>query len=158
MHSRTLLVFTAAVALCQAAGAQEFRPETIIALERAALDRWGNGDPEGYLEIFADNVTYFDPMTERRVDGIEAMRARFAPIKGLVQLSRYEIQNPDVYRRGDLAVLSFNLVTYGQLPNGEPTTSRWNTTEVYGLIGGKWKIVHSHFSLMQPQLASPNSE
>lgn len=26
---------------------------TIIALERAALDRWGKGDPSGYLEISA---------------------------------------------------------------------------------------------------------
>ena len=24
--------------------------ETILALERAALDRWGRGDPDGYLE------------------------------------------------------------------------------------------------------------
>ena len=158
MHPRPLLVFATAVALCHAAGAQEFQPETIIALERAALDRWGNGDPEGYLEIFADDVTYFDPTTQRRVDGIGAMRALSTPIKGLVKLTRYEIQNPDVYRRGDLAVLSFNLVTYGLRANGETVTSRWNTTEVYGLIGGKWKIVHSHFSYMQPQLASPNSE
>src|SRR4029077_21207494 len=111
--------------------AQEFRPETIIALERGAMDRWGKGDPQGFIEIFADEVTYFDPSTERRVDGIAAMRARFAPIAGLVKLSRYEILNPEVYRRGDRAVLSYTLVTYGQRPDGEPRTARWNTTEVY---------------------------
>ena len=31
---------------------QEFA-DTIIRLERAALDRWGKGDPGGYLEIMA---------------------------------------------------------------------------------------------------------
>ena len=28
----------------------------IVALERGALDRWGNGDPQGYLEIMAPVV------------------------------------------------------------------------------------------------------
>lgn len=43
------------------AGAADFKPETIIALERAALDRWGKGDPKGFLETYAPDVTYFDP-------------------------------------------------------------------------------------------------
>ena len=28
-------------------------PDTVIALERGALDRWGKGDPKGYYEIMA---------------------------------------------------------------------------------------------------------
>lgn len=32
----------------------------ILSLERGALDRWG--DVERYLEIYADDVSYFDPM------------------------------------------------------------------------------------------------
>lgn len=32
----------------------------IIGMERAALDRWGNGDPGGFLEISAEDVSYFD--------------------------------------------------------------------------------------------------
>ena len=39
----------------------------ILALERAALDRWGQGDPDGYLEISAPDVNYFDRSEERRV-------------------------------------------------------------------------------------------
>jgi ketosteroid isomerase-like protein len=122
------------------------------------MDRWGKGDPQGFVEIFADEVTYFDPSTERRVDGIEAMRKLFAPITGLVKLSRYEILNPDVYRRGELAVLSYNLVTYGQRPDGAQQVTRWNVSEAYAQLGGKWKIVHSHFSLTQPQPAKPAAE
>jgi ketosteroid isomerase-like protein len=159
MLARNPLMLAAAAILFSAAGtAQEFRPETIIALERGAMDRWGRGDPQGFIELFADEVTYFDPSTERRVDGAEAMRARFAPIKGLVKLSRYEIQNPDVYRRGELAILSYNLVTYGQRADGAPQVVRWNTTEAYAQIGGQWKIVHSHFSLTQPPPATPTAQ
>jgi hypothetical protein len=38
-------------------------------------------DPEGYLDIQAPEVTYFDPFTERRVDGLDAMQVRAAPMK-----------------------------------------------------------------------------
>ena len=33
----------------------------IIAMEKAALKRWGRGDPDGFLEICAPDVVYFDP-------------------------------------------------------------------------------------------------
>ena len=33
----------------------------IIEMERTALDRWGQGDPTGFLEISATDVSYFDP-------------------------------------------------------------------------------------------------
>ena len=46
----------------------------VIAMERAALDRWGKGDPGGYLEIMAPEVTYFDPIQEKRIDGLDALR------------------------------------------------------------------------------------
>src|SRR5262249_54934932 len=42
--------------------------DDVMALERAALDRWGKGDPSGFLETYASEITYFDPATERRVD------------------------------------------------------------------------------------------
>ncbi len=45
----------------------------ILALERAALDRWGKGDPNGYLEISADDVSYFDPFVGQRLDGIQSL-------------------------------------------------------------------------------------
>jgi len=33
----------------------------IIAMEKAALKRWGRGVPDGFLEICAPDVVYFDP-------------------------------------------------------------------------------------------------
>ena len=54
----------------------------IIAIERAALDRWGRGDPQGYLETYADEVTYFDPVAATRIDGLDAMKAYYAPFAG----------------------------------------------------------------------------
>ena len=33
--------------------------DEILMLERAALDRWGKGDPGGFLELYAADITYF---------------------------------------------------------------------------------------------------
>ena len=85
-------------------------------MERTALDRWGRGDPQGYLEIYAPEVTYFDPFVEKRTDGLEAMRRYLAPITGKVKVDRYDMINPRVERRGDVAVLSYNLISYGKSP------------------------------------------
>ena len=130
--------------------------DEIIALERAALDRWIKLDPQGYLDTYAPEVTYFDPTTDKRVDGQDAMQARFAPMKNIKAPftdPRYELIEPKVQRHGDVAILTFNAVTYGKMA-GKPETvlSRWNSTEVYGRVGGKWRIIHSHWSYLKPEI------
>jgi hypothetical protein len=70
--------------------------EEIVALERAALDRWITLDPQGYLNLFAPEITYFDPTTDARVDGPEALKARLAPIRNMklpFKNPRYEMLN-----------------------------------------------------------------
>ena len=137
----------------QTQAVDDFSPDQIIGLERGALDRWSKGDPGGYLELYADDITYFDPTTAARLDGIEAMRASLEPMTGKVNIERYEMVNPRVQRFGDAAVLSFNLTTVAGPVGEEPREVRWNTTEVYARVGGTWKIVHNHWSYTQPQLA-----
>jgi ketosteroid isomerase-like protein len=139
-------------------GSDDFQPETIIALERGALDRWGKGDPQGYLDLYAPEITYFDPTTDKRIDGAEAMKARLAPIQGRVNVSRYEMLSPQVQRRGDTAVLTFNLNSYVTPPNAPEVVVRWNSTEVYARIEGKWRIVHNHWSFVKPELKQPSAE
>jgi uncharacterized protein (TIGR02246 family) len=127
-------------------------PETIIALERGALDRWGNGDPRGYLDLYAPDITYFDPAREARIDGLEAIRALLAPLAGKIKTDRYDLTRAKVQHSGDVAVLSYNLVAYAKRPDGKPVTVRWNVTAVYQRMGGTWKIVHHHFSYTKPEL------
>src|SRR6266446_6627917 len=115
--------------------AADFKPETIIALERAAIGRYGNGDPQGYLETYAPDITYFDPQQQRRVDGLGAMKELLVPITGKIKIDHYEMIGPKVQHRGDVAVLSYNLVSYAKRPNGGSVIVRWNSTAVYGRIG-----------------------
>lgn len=139
-------------------GSADFQPETIIAMERAALDRWGKGDPQGYLEAYAPEITYFDPFLEKRRDGLEAMKQYLIPITGKVKVDRYEIIDPMVQRHGDAAVLTYNLVSHVKPPNGAEMAVRWNCTEVYARTGGTWKIVHNHWSYTKPDLRQPSAE
>lgn len=130
--------------------------EELVAIERSALDRWIRLDPSGYVGLFAPEVTYFDPTTDTRVNGLEAMQIRLAPIKDLklpFTDPRYEMLDPMVQRHGDVAILTFNLVNYGKPGTGEETVvARWNSTEVYSRIEGKWRIIHSHWSYIKPQV------
>jgi hypothetical protein len=147
----SVLLFAVAVV---ATHAEEFRAETIIALERALLDRWYKGDPLGYLGLIAPDATSFDPQSEKRLDSLVELQKIILPLTGKIRASRYEMIDPKVQRLGEGAVLTYNLVSYGKTPDGaETVASRWNSTEVYGRVDGKWKIVHSHFSLTKPVLA-----
>jgi ketosteroid isomerase-like protein len=134
-------------------------PDQIVAMERAALDRWGAGDPLGYLEIMAPDVTYFDPIQERRVDGLHAMTDLLVPLTGKIRVDRYDMLRPLVQWHGDAAILTFNLVSYRTRPDGtEDAISRWNSTETYARVDGQWRIVHSHWSYVRPDLKQPMSE
>jgi uncharacterized protein (TIGR02246 family) len=134
-------------------------PETIIAMERAALDRWGKGDPQGYVEIMAPEITYFDPMQEKRIDGLDAMKQMLAPIAGKVSVSRYDMINARVQQHGPVALLTFNLISYQKQPDGtERAVARWNSTETYARVDGQWRIIHSHWSYIKPELKQPVTE
>lgn len=124
-----------------------------ISLERAALDRWGNGDPNGFLETYAPEITYFDPGIERRLDGHAAMTDYYRPFAGKIKILRYEMIGPKVQRHGEVAVLTYNLASDAVQPDGKQVTVRWNSTSVCARIGRAWKMIHSHWSLTTPPCA-----
>jgi ketosteroid isomerase-like protein len=145
----------------QKGGPMDNLSREIIALERSALDRWITGDPQGYLDLYAPEMTYFDPFREKRVDGLEAMERLFAwmkETKSPIKDPRYEMIGPKLQRHGNVTLLTFNLINYGKLPNQPETElARWNSTEVYCRFDGRWKIIHSHWSFIKPELKQPGS-
>ena len=154
MRMVTVLVCAALVtSACGGAPPRQTVADQIIALERAALDRWGKGDPGGYQEMYAPDVTYFDPMQDKRIDGLEAIKTMQAPIAGKVHVDRYDMIDPKVQHHGDIAVLTFNLLSYRTGADGkEAVVARWNSTEVYRETAGTWRIIHVHWSYLKPEL------
>jgi uncharacterized protein (TIGR02246 family) len=138
------------------ASAQEDLSAHIIALEKAALDRWNAADPQGYLDLYTPDMTYFDPSQEVRIDGLDAMKQYYAPLFGAkypFTHPRYDMQNPVVQHYGEVAILTFNLVNYGTFEGkGEAVIARWNSTEVYRRVDDKWLISHSHWSYIKSEV------
>ena len=121
----------------------------IIAMEKAMLDRWGTGDTDGFLELAAPEITYFDPSLDKRLDGRQAFEKFLAPLKGTFRVPKYEMIDPKVQVHGQVAVLSYNMVDYDDTG---ANAFRMNVTEVYARLDGRWKLVHSHFSITKPPI------
>ena len=86
------------------------------------------------------------------------MQVRLAPMKKMKPPftdPRYDMIDPKVQRHGDAGAPDVNLVNYGKLP--ERILARWNSGEVYSRIGGTWKIIHNHWSYIQPELKQTGS-
>ncbi|HLP03356.1 MAG TPA: nuclear transport factor 2 family protein [Opitutaceae bacterium] len=127
--------------------------ETILALEHAALKRWGAGDPDGFLEISAEDVVYFDPYAAKRIDGRAALRALYYGLRGKIHVDDFELIDPRVQLLGEAAVLTFNYVSHA---GGE--ADRWNCTEVYRRKAAGWEIVQTHWSYTaHPAILAPAS-
>jgi len=119
----------------------------LLALEDAAMERWRQGDPLGFWEHSAPEVSYFDPRTEGRIDGSGALRRLYESIAGKYHYRVSQYFTPRVQVFGDTAVLTFQYRSADINEDGYETTgSHWNTTEVYQRIDGRWRIVHTHWS------------
>jgi ketosteroid isomerase-like protein len=122
----------------------------ILSLERAALDRWGRGEPAGYLAISSEDVSYFDPLCPRRIDGHSALTDYYRPIEGKIQISKDDIIAPRVQVHGDVAILSFQYASHGS-----EGVMNWNCTEVYARRAERWRIVHTNWTFTSAAEAIP---
>jgi hypothetical protein len=137
-------LLTAAALLCGSrlwAAESDAAAKEVLALERSALDGWLKGDPGPMLAIADPGITYYHVMTEKRLEGLEALTALFEPYRGRPLFDSYEIADPKVQAAGDIAVLTYQLVRH----NGD-VVSRWNATQVYERKAGGWRVVHTHWS------------
>ncbi len=121
----------------------------LIALESAAMERWRKGDPWGFAEISAPELTYFDTGTPKRLDGLEALKAEYAKREGKIHYDVMEFIDPKVQVHGDSAVLVYRFFSTRIDPDGSIAgRTPWNCTEVFNKRDGKWYIVHTHWSFI----------
>jgi ketosteroid isomerase-like protein len=118
----------------------------IVAMERRAMDGWITGNPDPTLAIADADISYFHIMTEKRLDGLAAVRALFEQYRGRPLYESYDMLDTKVVVGGDMAVLTYLCV----FRNGS-TTGRWNSTQVYQRKKDGWRVIHSHWSQTRPQ-------
>ena len=121
--------------------------QAILAQERRALDQWAQGNPLGYLDVDAGDVTYFDDIAAHsRIDGLDAMRDYFTSLAGQIPVHRYEVIDPKVQVYGEVGILTLRY--HPSTVEGQPL-GRWKATSVYRLTDGTWRIVHAHWSTVK---------
>lgn len=89
----------------------------------------------------------------------ELSREMLASWTGKIKVDRYDMVSPMVQQHGDAALLTFNLVSYRRRADGtEHAIAHWNSAEVYARVDAGWRIIHSHWSFVKPELKQPVSE
>jgi hypothetical protein len=116
----------------------------ILALEHQAMDGWLTGNPDPALAISDPEITYFHAVTEKRLEGLPALKALYEKFRGTPLFDSYDILDPRVQFAGDAAVLTYHFVRH----NGA-AVSHWNATQVYRRTKEGWRVIHSHFSVMR---------
>jgi len=121
--------------------------EIIMSLENGAMERWRTGDPWGWTEISAEEIIYIDPGLTKPIEGLEAYKEYLKQFEGKINYQVSEFIDPKIKRYGNLAVLTYNYRDARTEADGSILDeSLWNTTEVYCLLNGEWKIIHTHWS------------
>ena len=128
---------------------QETLARHIIGLEKAALNKWFNGDTSGYKQLWSrDNFSYFDAVVSERIDSHSEIEKVLATIEGKLFANSYDFRNPRVQFSDDMSmgVLTFQLFAKTTLIDME-----YNCIEVYHKeANGEWHVVHSTWSFIRP--------
>jgi Domain of unknown function (DUF4440) len=121
--------------------------DAILQLERGALNQWSSGNPTGYAQSAAEDVTYFDDIgAQSRVDGRHALLEYLATLQGSVPPHRYDVLDPKVQAYGDVAILTLRYQPSSL--DGEPLAP-WKTTTIYRRSNEEWQMVHAHWSMIK---------
>lgn len=126
---------------------QEILAQHIIGLEKAALDKWFDGDTSGYEKLWSRrSFTYFDAVVTERIDSHAAITAFLKTIDGKLFAESYDFRNPRVQIGKDMAVLTYQLFADTTLID-----MQYNCIEVYQKEeDGQWRVIHSTWSFIRP--------
>lgn len=119
----------------------------IVALERAALDKWFRGDTSGYANLWSQrSFSYFDAVVNRRVDSHATIMDFLQTIEGKLFAESYDFSEPRVQLGSGMAVLTYQLFAKTTLMD-----MAYNCIEVFQReCDGEWRVIHSTWSCIRP--------
>jgi ketosteroid isomerase-like protein len=110
----------------------------------AENDLWAAGDPMGFLENAAQDISWVDDIqAQHPVQGYEALKTYLESLKGMIPPHEHELQEMAFQNYGDIVVVTYR---YQGSMDGQPVPP-WKATSVYRYSDGDWKSVHENWSL-----------
>lgn len=119
----------------------------LIGMEKAALEKWFNGDSSGYRDLWSKkSLCYFDAVCENRIDSYdEIAKLVIERVDGKLYAKHYEVRNGRVQAVKDMAVLTYQLYSETNLIN-----VNYNCIEVFQQEEDGWHVIHSTWSIIRP--------
>jgi len=123
--------------------------DTILSLEKEALDQWSGGNPGGYFKHGAQDFTYFDDIgAQNRMNKEEFETYGERTLKEMIPPHKYEMRKSKLQDFGNTAILTY---FYHPFDDDGKELTIWRASVVYINLEGVWKIVHAHWTMQKPQ-------
>lgn len=119
----------------------------LIGLEKAALDKWFNGDTSGYRALWSKkSFSYFDGSNPHRIDDYDTIAKFLETIEGKLYADHYDFCCPRVQFGNDMALLTYQLYAKTTLID-----MQYNCIELFQKEeNGEWHVIHSTWSFIRP--------
>ena len=113
----------------------------------AANDRWASGDPMGFLDCAAQDITWSEPITpQNRVSGYENLKAFLEGFKGQIPSGKHELLDPMFQIYDDIVIVTYRYQGIFE----EGPSNPFKITAVYRYADGDWLAVHENWAEVQP--------
>jgi ketosteroid isomerase-like protein len=110
---------------------------------KAANDRWASGDPTGFLDCAAPDITWMDDLgATYPVQGYDSLKTYLESFKGQIPPHQHELQVPMFQNYGDMVIVTYR---YQATFDGE-VQAPWKVTSVYRYKDGDWLSVHENWT------------
>lgn len=117
---------------------------------REIIDRWAeavrSADVGQIMAFYADDVVAYDAVGPLRFVGASAYRDHWTVCMSMCSGMIFDPADPVVAAGGDTAFAHFLIRCGGTSPDGKEMSSWMRASQGYRKRGGRWRIVHEHFS------------
>ncbi len=108
-----------------------------------ANERWASGDPMGFVDCAAEDITWMDDlMAPVPIKGKEALTGYLEGFKEQIPPHKKELLNMEFQNYGDIVIVTYHYQGYFDEVAGDP----WKVTSVYRYADGDWLSVHENWT------------
>jgi len=110
-----------------------------------ANNKWAKGDPMGFAEMAAEDITWLDDLAAQSpVHGIDSLSAYLKNFEGKIPPHEHELSDMKFQLYDDIVIVTYR---YKGTSDGKPANP-WKVTSVFKYSDGDWHSVHENWSVI----------